>query len=319
MPDHDAFDFRLRVLLCSQCGASISLPREGNVATCEFCGTQATIETTSARPPREPAEATDSLEASWRQQVEHPTEEQKRYVLDWPTDLDWTKKAPQEKAQEGFEEAFTAERVNPHADPHTHAMRLTVMACVLSNRYIFVKDPFSARAVLDTALMHVKDEGFRQVLNARMVRSAVFAGDTGGAEHWLGELDDRSPLLSLHNEYQAAKAFCAFGKGDMEGILAALGETDGALPTMKEVGSVFGVLRLHALDALGRLDEVEKEMRRLKDHYGVMEFYSALKTVAVAGVADSVLQRERRRGRTFMLVMALILASIIGLIVFLIL
>ncbi|MBU1238300.1 hypothetical protein KKF84_07690 [Myxococcota bacterium] len=320
MNNENAFNYTLRVLLCSQCGASISLPREGNVATCEFCNTEMLIETETPRAnPLETARLDEVvLMKSWWSQVTKPTREQSRYTMEWPPELEWTKRSTPDKARQAFEEAFAAERLN-HEQDFTHQMRLTFLACVLSNHYMFTQETFSARAILDTTLNHVMDPGFRQILFARMVRCAAFAQDHESAAHWLDELDCASPILSLHNEYMAAVAFECFARGDMEGILESLGQTDIAVPITPESGTLLGIMRIHALDELGRRDDAIAEMTILKSKYKILELFSTLKTLAMVGIAVKALQRERRSGRRILVITAGVLLAIIGLVVFLIL
>jgi hypothetical protein len=118
------------------------------------------------------------------------------------------------------------------------------------------------RAVLETALERLPDAGHRHVIRCSLSSAATRAGDLAAAERWLLGCDPAPATLSLDSAYRSAVATLRTGRVDPHGVLTILGTHPDAFPFEPARALLLGFLRVHALEAVGRLPEAGEQFIR---------------------------------------------------------
>lgn len=108
--------------------------------------------------------------------------------------------------------------------------------------------PRQRRAVLETAIELVSDEGHRHILRCLLARYAVGAGEPDAAEAWLALCNPRPLDLRMDTAYRLAAATLATARRDHDAVLAILGEDT---PLADAHALDCTLLQIHALEARG--------------------------------------------------------------------
>jgi len=161
------------------------------------------------------------------------------------------------------------------------------------------------RAMLETALELLSDEGHRHVLRSTLATEAARAGDLRAAEDWLQAVNPKSVDLVMHTSYCLAAATLARSRGDYNGVTAVLGTHEGDVPLGNRDEIACTLLRIDALDHLQCQDQAMAELKaliekwgaeRLKfsiDHHHPLPICERLFPIAAATV-----ELTRQRGKT---------------------
>src|SRR5262249_27649000 len=146
-------------------------------------------------------------------------------------------------------------RVSAASDMASHRQRsLVSLALQLADAEDRAGSPARARAVLETALEALPDDGHRHMVFCRMAMAAARGGGIGSAEAWLGLCDPAAEVAELDSAYREAAAFLRRAKGDPTSVLAIIGTRADEMPTAPSFVVRFHMLRSDALEALERYD-----------------------------------------------------------------
>lgn len=137
-----------------------------------------------------------------------------------------------------------------NGDPQTQH-RLCWVAFRLADAYDEANRRDYERAVLETALERLADEGHRHLVRCRLALEAIGEGDVASAEGWLAECDPAPEVPELDSAYRRARAHVAAAKGDAAGVLGLVGRDAATVPIHPSQEAAIWRLRIHALEALG--------------------------------------------------------------------
>lgn len=250
------FNFTLRTLECTACGAPVVGTIAGGQARCQYCGAQMLI---SARP-REQREATQIDEASriagLRAQL--ASFDPEKSLFREPDELAPFKEllvapATAKAGAEGYRQAWERARKRVAAsgagqESEGHLFRV---ALAVSGHYSR-SDAQRARAVLETAIDLLADGALRDVLRCRLARYALLMNDVEAGAAWLAEVDPRPLHLEIDTEVRIAQALLAFRRKDYDAVLELLGRELGEVPILPTQGGLLPwALRGHALAGRG--------------------------------------------------------------------
>jgi hypothetical protein len=101
----------------------------------------------------------------------------------------------------------------------------------------------------------MREPAMRQRLLGNMVVGAVRARAMSDAQAWLARLDPKSERLDADSMYRLAAALLATDAGDPARVIELLGRKHGDVPTHKSSEGMLAVLRAHALEKLGSIED----------------------------------------------------------------
>lgn len=254
------FDVHVRTLECSRCGAPIATGERGGEVTCAYCGV---VNTVASRRAASGAGAKPSMAqeiarlSRLKAQLQHPVSghayDLARPPAGFSLELLRTPKGL-EKAVQDLRGA-RSEAASPTSASAEQQRGLCWLALAVAGAYQAQNKPLEARAVLETALETLADEGHRHLVRCRLAVAAVHEGDLASAEGWLDECDPAPEVLELDSAYRDARARLASQRDDGAGILAAVGAQAGDIPFAKGTEAHATLLRIHGLELCGRAQE----------------------------------------------------------------
>ncbi|HJL16978.1 MAG TPA: hypothetical protein RMH99_15035 [Sandaracinaceae bacterium LLY-WYZ-13_1] len=159
-------------------------------------------------------------------------------------------------------------------------------------------EPREARAVLETGVELLSDEGHRHILRCLLAREAVGGGDPDAAEAWLAACHPRPLELRMDSAYRLATAALATARSDHQGVLTILGEDT---PLAADFALDCAVLRIHGLDAVGREERAVTELEELEGRMGADAVYRAIRTGVPMGLCFRVRRAALRRRKEWWL------------------
>jgi hypothetical protein len=113
----------------------------------------------------------------------------------------------------------------------------------------------SRRAVIEASAETLRDPAMRQRLLGNMVVGAIRARAASDARAWLARLDPKSERLDADSMYRLAAAMLATDAGDPARVVELLGRRYDDMPIHKSFQGMAAVLRAHALETLGSLED----------------------------------------------------------------
>lgn len=291
-----AFDVHVRTLQCSRCGAPIATGERGGQVTCAYCGTTQVL---ASRPVAAGAGAKRSMAdevarlSRLKAQQEHPVGAH-AYDLTRPAT---GFRADELGTPQGFERAVRSFQEGrgsaDHSSPEAQRDRCW-LALAVSEGYQVRAKPLEARAVLETALDELPDEGHRQLVRCRLAVAAIEQGDLGSAAGWLDECDPAPEVLQLDSALREARARLCARKRDGAGVLREVGTRAGDIPLAAEVEPIAILLRVHGLELTGQQNEADAVLDNIGYTFSPLGVVKTLEKQRLA--PESAKRLTRRRG-----------------------
>lgn len=166
------------------------------------------------------------------------------------------------------------------------------VAVALASTYRRFGDLLRTRAVLETALDELDDEGHRHIVRCRLAREAALAGDQPAARGWLEECDPAQEVLELDGEYRLAAARIRLAEGDGAGALVQLGAQEGAVPIDPPHRLAFAELRVAAYEQAGQLHAALAELKTAEYRHGAGRLRQRLAASGMAPQVTAYLDRQ---------------------------
>lgn len=278
------FSHSLRILMCASCGGPVEGALAGGSVRCSYCGAENVL---APRDDREDlAAAAQPLAMSEMERVGRLREQKalEEYV-----------EVPASLAElVGDDGRLRSDRVDfakrrwlvvrgeaTRAPSFSTSERLLLLSTWVA--------PFcqqhEQRAVLETAIELVSDEGHRYTLRCLLARYAAGAGEPSAAEEWLALCHPRPLELRMDSAYRLASATLATVRRDPEVALSTLAAE---IPLSADFEVDGALLRIHALGALGRRDDALAECARLTTSAGDEAVMTALSRAVPPGVGAEV-------------------------------
>lgn len=288
-----SFDIHIRTLECKRCGAPVATDQRGGEITCRYCGTVNVLPTrqvaAGAGVVRSLADEVARL-SRLQAQLVNPISAH-AYDLD-QLPMGW--RAGEVKTPAGMERAsneWRTARANP--SPIAEEQRkLCWLSLALADGYRRAKEPLKARAVLETALETLADDGHRQLVRCRLAVGAIEEGDLDSAAGWLAECDPYPEVLELDSAYREAQARLHTARGDGPALLNVVGPRVTDIPIAPEHQRSVALLRVHGLELAGHAAEADAELMRAGGDHGVVPLVEALRA---GNLAPQVCERSGRR------------------------
>lgn len=279
-----AFSHSLRILTCASCGGPIEGALAGGVVRCSYCGAE------NGFAPRDEREALTAAAQPLTM-----------------SEMERVGRLREQKASEAHAEVppSLSELVDPEGRPRVDRMdfakrrwlvvrgdatRAPTFATseqllLLTTWIVPCGKPGAERAILETAIELVSDDGHRYILRCLLARYAAAAGELDAAEEWLALCHPRPLELRMDTAYRLAAATLAMVRDDLEAVLSTLAE---GTPLSADFEVDCALLRIHALDLLGRRDDALAECARLTASEGQKGVIAALRRAVPAGVGTEV-------------------------------
>ncbi len=269
-----------RVHLCTQCGAPVEAPAQGNVVRCEYCGAQVLFglrpagPVQFANPQAQLGLSEEQMEAarlvSLAKQAEYYDASSNPYCyIEAPDDLEYIAATDELSAEflpmalQAFNMAIA--RCQASGCTLEDQRRVYWIARKLKNSWSRRDDPLKARAVIETAYDLLPDPGYRQLFMCSLSDMARKEGNLALAEDWLSKCDPRPPLLDLDTDYRTSWALLLIAREQWGTALALVGEERGTIPYEPSSVAVFNAIRVSSLARLGRREEAIEDLRFIID------------------------------------------------------
>ncbi len=252
------FDVEVRTLECSQCGAPMITGRGGGTVQCDYCKAQSQIAVRARHVVERRGSMADEVarRARLKAQLDAPLTGHAYDLTRTPLGMSSVSGLPALRKQ--------WQRAKPQVDASdAEAQRaLCWLAFRLADALDREGQPLAERAVLETALDLLPDEGHRHLLRCRLAMEAIAEGDLDSAEGWLGECDPEPEVLELDSPYREAKARVCLRRQDFRGVLAVVGQKRGDVPIHSAHEAACDRLRAHSLESLGERDLADAELNQ---------------------------------------------------------
>ncbi|MBX3269789.1 MAG: hypothetical protein KF729_05990 [Sandaracinaceae bacterium] len=264
---HTLYSHTLRILTCGKCGAPVEAPAAGGSVTCGYCQAASRFARRDESADLSAAQAGAAASIS----------ESERFARLRQQDLQPAPLPPAVAAllvdghlpRERVPEAEAAWRdtrgqmdVTPSFPVCERFFHLTVM---LTPHF----EERHRRAALETAVELLPDAGHRHVLRCMLAREAARAGDFAAAEAWLAPVNPRPTDLAEDTAYRLAKATLASARRAYREVVEVLGFTREDVPLENRSEVACWILRLDALEHLGRQKDAIGELGALVDQWGL--------------------------------------------------
>src|SRR5512142_331222 len=163
------FDSRMQALTCSSCGAPLVTAREGGAVRCNYCLTTHVVNAREIAPRAgirsslaEEAERLSRLKA----QLEHPVSGHFYDLTRRPSGFEQWNGVRSTGVERLYVEWSRAvhERHTTHAEAQRRVCWMALQFAVISK----AREPLRARAVLETTLAWLEDEGYRHLIRCRL-------------------------------------------------------------------------------------------------------------------------------------------------------
>lgn len=254
----------IRIVACQRCGAPLEAAVQGGLFTCAYCGATNQLAARVERSDGKHAHDAPVLSESER----------------------YTRLREQERAGEALPASIAA-LVGPDGRLAASSLDRAKQHWLVARSQVEAKSSFpvqerffhltvllapcfaerARRAVLETAAEILPDERHRHVLRCLLATYAARDGDTESAEAWLSACDPRPFELSMDSSYRLAAATVASARLEHGRTLELLGMRDDDVPLAPRDRLACAVLRVHALESVGRIEDATAALRaRLTEH-----------------------------------------------------
>ena len=287
-----SFDIHVRTLECKRCGAPVATDQRGGEITCRYCGVVNVLSTRQAAAGagvvRSLADEVARL-SRLKAQLVNPISAH-AYDLSLPP-MGWKKgevyqPAGMERASREWRAA--REKPSPLAEEQRKLCWLTVS---LADGYRRLGQPLKSRAVLETALEMLADDGHRQLVRCRLAVGAIDEDDLDSAAGWLAECDPFPEVLELDSAYRDAQARLHTARGDGPALLGVVGARATDIPIAPEHDRNVTLMRIHGLELAGYAAEADAELERASGTNGRRDMLAHL---AEGNLAPQVRERAAK-------------------------
>lgn len=268
------YSYTLRILTCAQCGAPLEASEAGGSFTCQYCGASSSFARRDASADVSAAKAGEAAQIS----------EQERYARLRQQDRQ-PAPLPDGIAALLVEGHLPAERV-PRAEAEWRDVRSQMAispSFPICERFFHLTvllaphfDERRRRAALETAVELLPDPGHRHVLRCMLAREAAKAGDSAAADAWLAPVNPRPTDLEQDTAYRLAAATLASLRQDHRKVAELLGFRREDVPLENRSEVACWILRIDALEHLGREGDAIAEMSELVRQWGVERIRHAI-------------------------------------------
>jgi DNA-directed RNA polymerase subunit RPC12/RpoP len=299
-----SFAANVRTVECPNCSAPLESPLQGGQFTCKYCGAVAMVvkrrvhhQGPTGQRPTPPSPTEDVARLSRLQaQVDHPVHGHAYDLERAPPGLEGAT-AGSAQALALLQGEWVRLKSSNAAPPGSDGqLRICWVAIALAATYRRHGQPLRTRAVLETALDELDDEGHLHIVRCRLAREAAEAGDTAAARAWLSECDSTPEVLELDGEYRLAAARVCLAEGDGAGALQLLGAEERTIPVDPPHRLAFAEYRIAAQEQCGQLDVALSELQAADFRFGSGKLRQRL---AASGLAPRTVgqleNRERER------------------------
>lgn len=289
-----SFDIHVRTLECQRCGAPVATDQRGGEITCRYCGVVNVLHTrraaAGAGARRSMADEVARLSRLAAQRATPISAH--AYDMSEPP-MGWRKgEVAQPAGMERAGEEWRRARTQPASPLPEEQRKLCWLSLSLADGYWRLAQPLKSRAVLETALELLADDGHRQLVRCRLAVGAIEEGDLDSAAGWLDECDPFPEVLELDSAYRDARARLHTARGDGAALLSVVGARHTDIPIAEEHERSVALMRIHGLELAGHHKEADAELERASGTNGCRGMLASL---AEGNLAPRVRERAARR------------------------
>jgi len=300
--DASLFSPEIRLLICRNCGAPLPAPREGGIATCEYC--EASSEVAPRPRPVVPAATPRPEPLTEAERIQH-LRLQDGKPLHAPSTLPltlqlWHRPDDPKKAAlatQLWQQARAA--LSSGAGKPSDERQLYFLTLALDNYWALKRDDRRRRALLETALESCTEPLHLQVLRCEMAGQARRLGDLDAAEAWLAPCDPRPHDLNMDSALRRQRAAIATARGDFAAVLELLGAEIDEIPIADLYDHSATMLRANAHERRGDVArataQLEQAVRSLR---GSPRIFARIAAAAAEPLCPRSLPPVHRRALT---------------------
>lgn len=259
------FTHQYRLLICSNCGASLNVALDGGATTCRYCNATAVfkprteihdIASLRSTPAADEYDRYQKLKAQESRQMLPPAGLEHLIVGGrLPVQL-------LSQAQNEWQGLIREVQGGAPMGVQERFFFLTfALVQALGNRG--AEEEARRRGVLETAIEMLAAPQHRYQLRAIMTRDAVRHGDIASAEAWLAGCDPHSYDIFVDSDYRSAAAYLATARRDWGAVFKLVGQREGDVPVAHPSRRLLTLLRINALEHSGQVPLALQQMREL--------------------------------------------------------
>ncbi|MCB9595427.1 MAG: hypothetical protein H6719_22090 [Sandaracinaceae bacterium] len=261
------YSHALRILTCAQCGAPLDASAEGGRFTCAYCSAVSSFARRDESADLSAASAGRAADVSEQERYARLRQQDRQpaAIPDAIAALLVDGHLPEDRvanAEAQWRDVRSQIAITPSFPVCERFFHLTV---ILAPHF----DERRRRAALETAVELLPDAGHRHVLRCMLAREAARARDFTAAEAWLAPANPRPTDLEQDTAYRLAAATLASARGDYPKVVELLGFGRDDVPLENRTEVACWILRIDALEHLGREADAIAEMNDLVKQWGV--------------------------------------------------
>ncbi len=261
------YSHALRILTCVRCGAPLEASAAGGQFTCQYCGAASSFSRRDESADLSAARAGEAAQISEQERYARLRQQDRQPapLPDGIAALLVDGHLPSERvarAEAEWRDVRGQMAISPSFPVCERFFHLTVL---LAPHF----DERRRRAALETAVELLPDAGHRHVLRCMLAREAAKAGDDAAAESWLAAVNPRPTDLEQDTAYRLAAATLASARKDHRRVAELLGFRREDVPLENRSEVACWILRIDALEHLGREADAIAEMNDLVKQWGV--------------------------------------------------
>jgi hypothetical protein len=163
-----------------------------------------------------------------------------------------------EALRQEWEQARAEATAQPSRASGTRAFRA---ALLLARFYAVGDDDARARAVAETAIGIVSDQGQRDILRLFLARSALDAGDDDAYDEWLADVNPQPVHLEVDSALRLTRAKRALSASNWDGVMELVGSYPSEVPLSAGSEKAARFVRAHAFAGRGDVVSARRELR----------------------------------------------------------
>lgn len=268
------YSHALRILTCARCGAPVDASAGGGDVTCGYCHAVSHFARRDESEDLSAAQAGRVAEISEQERYARLRQQDQQPAALPPALAAWLVDGhlPVERLGEA-ERAWREARAEMAITPSFHVCERLYHLTVMLTPHL---DERRRRASLETAIELLPDAGHRHVLRCSLAREAAKVGDVAAAEAWLAPVNPRPTDLEQDTAYRLAAATLATARDEPAKVAELLGFRRDDVPLENRSEVACWMLRIDALEKLGRAGDAHREMSELVTRWGRERIRAAL-------------------------------------------
>lgn len=290
-----AYSHETRVLTCASCGAPLEAAISGGEVRCGYCSAVNQVLRRDESADLERARQDTGVSEGERFARLREQDRQAPALPESLLPLVVDGSLPEERVPEARQQWLAARGQLAATPSFPVAERLFHLTVMIEP---WLTKEMERRALLETAVELLPDEGHRHILRSLLARQAARVGDVSAAEQWLAPCNPRPLDLSMDTAYRLASSVLAVARNEPRKVVEQLGMAAGDVPIDNREELLALALRLDAADKVGSGAAADTELEawlRAEGSSGAERFRGVLQRLEPLSIAQGPFARVERK------------------------